>query len=698
MLAFALKLRGHEIQIATCDGIFRDCEVLHWDPPSTKRLGCQTCRNTGAQFFKLFGHSPISASSLLNLADGNAADQWLKELDNSDYTQVKYNDYNLGEWSTSSIITCFKAAVTELARPDIRALHHTYLRSSFLVARLFERLIANFKPDKVICFNGRMYPYRVAMEVAARHGIDVLVHERGNSDNRFNFAVNTRTYDSNHVIQFANKWMDTPLKDLEVARVIEHYRAREEGRDSNLPGFHKKKGNPELLRARLNIPESAKITGFFSSSEFELNKFDGFTTKFSQLDTLRAITSAFKSRTDYLIVRHHPFLIGSKENPPNSAFISELIKIADDSPPNVRTIMPQDDINTYDILPHLSGCIAPWSSVAMESAFRGVASAVLPESHLSPAAYRKITDLSPRSISALISELHEATERLDLEVLRKCFRYGYTYIGRMDIEFKTFGISNSYEPVIKISSPEDLMPGKDLALDRIIDSLTLGTELNPAPPVATEEDIKFESKLLSEHREGLKMSKDVANRAPESTHKKVAIVSLTELTESLIYKQRHKNTVIFNTDPAKLANSSTLAAELEEILATANPDFIHIAGQTARYDENFLSAGTAAMGNSQKDGTICGAWLLDDQSRIVGEILSRRFSWEKMSSHPRFQAINQDTALQFLTQVIFTKNGLRKLVEQLKSSETISGGISLAINEKSLELQHGPYVSLISQS
>ncbi len=694
MLGLSLKIRGHEVNIATCDGIFRDCEVLHWDPPSTKRLGCQTCRNTGAEFFKIFNHTPIPASSLLNLEDGNLADEWLKSIENSDYTQVKFKDYNLGEWSTSSVITCFKAAISELNRPDIRALHYTYLRSSFLVVMLFERMIAKFKPDRIICFNGRMYPYRVAMEVAARHGIDVLVHERGNSDDRFNFALNTRTYDSNHVIKFATKWMDTPLKPSEVSRIIEHYNARELGKDSNLPGFHKKKGDPELLRRRLNIPNDVNLTGFFSSSEFELNKFDGFTTKYSQLEVLRAVTDAFRSRTDYLVVRHHPFLIGSKENPPNSAFISELMKIADSSPPNVRVIMPQDEINTYDILPHLKGCIAPWSSVAIESTFRGVASAVLEESYLNPAAFKKIEDISPRAIEELLNELHSATERCDLDLIRRCFRFGYTYIGRMDIQFNSFGISNTYEPIVKISSAEDLLPGRDPALDRIIDHLTLGTELHAGPTDFTSQDLAIESELLLARRREILEQRKIFQPKPPTTQPKVAVIALIDLSESMLYKQRHKNTAIYHLKDAELGDQSNLVKQLQCAISKIDADFVHIAAANARYDENFITAGIETLSSAKKDKVLCGAWIMDNNREICGELLSRRFSPDKPSNCQQFANIDNTVIAEFLTQFIFTKDGIDKILNACTKEKSIVSWLVSDLKGSSTAILPGPTVGL----
>lgn len=668
VLGLALHARGHQTLVAICDGLLRDCEVLHWEPLAKRAIGCQTCKNTGKEFFELFAQPTVNISSYLTSQDNFEIANWITQIQEKKLAEIFFRDIPLGNYTTSSIITCFKSSVSELDRPDIRQLHLTYLRNGALIALAVQRAIDTFKPDRLICFNARMYPFRIASEIAQRKGLNVLIHERGNSDNRFNFTVNHKTYDSSEIVKYAKLWMDTPLTAEEARRVISHYQARELGKDANLPGFHTVKGRPETLRARLNIPVDAKITGWFTSSEFELNEYDGFVTKLSQLDLIRQLIELFRKRADYLIIRHHPFLIGTKENPPNIAFISELMKLADSAPPNVRIIMPQDSLITYDILPHLDAALASWSTVSNEAAFRGVASAVFPESHSSPAAYRLIDDLSAEGLSHIIQELYDATAECNLQILERCFRFATTYIDRLDFEFRSFGIDKSYEPGIKFKAIEELLPGNDPALDRIVDHLISNSPLHKQPAESQLANPAAEREILTAHRKELLEKRGARRNEPFPPYDaQVEIVAMCQINNSLLYRQRLKNTFIL-TIPFFLSpqSDSNILVETIKNLENSTSKYLHFAAVSARYEEHFLSTAVEYMTKNDCSWTSTGAWILGNNGEIRGEFLTRRFHLSAPSDIDEFKTISPELSAHLLTTFVFSKDAGLQMLKALK--------------------------------
>jgi len=233
---------------------------------------------------------------------------------------------------------------------------------------------------------------------------------------------------------------------------------REKGVDMNWPAFCNFTNDYQTIRYALRIPEDASVLAIFTSSEFELAYSGACSSITTQLDRLDNIIELYRTRKDYLVIRHHPHIAGSTSASPEYDFLRRAYQQARNAPANVRIIMPSEKINSYSLLWNVDAVISFFSSVGYEAAGRGIGVAALSQSPFSKAMRYDVPE-TINEINSLVELLLEQTKDLNREDLRKAFRFIYAYIYRLPVQFRSFGIKNTVELDLRIQNTEQLADG-----------------------------------------------------------------------------------------------------------------------------------------------------------------------------------------------------------------------------------------------
>lgn len=349
VLATALRQRGCEVAVARCDGLFQTCDVLARAGSPERR--CARCAATGKKFFAGLDLPVLQLREFLTPADFAEAQRWADAAPESRLADVEYRGLPLGEWATSSVFSYFRITAAGLARPEVRRAHRGFLVTAWLTYRALEGLTAKFKPANLCVFNGRMATYRVALEFAKRHGLPVITHERGVADDSFIVYEGENCLATRPVHECAQLWQDVPLTRAECEKTREYLASREGGKGMNFPSFYGYRTEYAGVRRMLRIPEHAKVLAVLTSSEFE--QAYGHTPKgdtneappdhSGQMEALAQLIEVFRGREEYLVVRHHPFIAGMKDQPPDRHFIAQAYAQAVRASDNVRVIMPSEE-------------------------------------------------------------------------------------------------------------------------------------------------------------------------------------------------------------------------------------------------------------------------------------------------------------------------------------------------------------------
>ena len=638
VFAKALELRGNQVLVTMCDGLYSDCMILRDVPYSQSNIVCKSCSNSGIQLFSAFQLPQQQLRQFIHADDIDEINQWISTISPSEYPNACYGDIPIGDWVTSSIYTYFRITPKGLQRRDVQEVHRNYLIDGLKTYKAFYRLLDAYQPDHVIHFNGRMAPYRVAFEVCRSRNIEVLTHERGFIDDSFSFLHNlTCSQIPQALVKYVQAWKDIPLNKQQIEQVHTYFLQREAGQNTNWNSFYTYKTDYSKVRHQLGIPSEAKILSVFTSSEDELVLSKDYEGLSYQTKILQHLIEIFRERDEYLVIRHHPHIGGAGGNRVETNFITRAYAQALTIPRNVRIVMPSEPLTSYSLIANTSAAIAFFSTMSIEAVARGVPTAVFENSPYSQALSQTLSSqkLTKIDLEDVVDALLKPSSLLSADDFRKLYRFTYNYFFRFSQKFKSFGIKDRHYLDIRIQSFEELQPGNDLNLDQICDHITDGTPLYETPHL-TQIDLECnsETEFLRNEMKSISERRSVLNAVePDKDTATIHIIHTkypSEIHSSMLSYQsqkvfRHTN---FSSEVLTISDAGSMEATLAlfESVSSRNEEYILIANQYMQYDESFTLIALDRIENSKKDdikSVLAGGWLLSQEKGIYEQIFTK---------------------------------------------------------------------------
>lgn len=668
VVATALRLRGADALVVRCDRLYEVCDVLAWSGDQAEQ-DCANCQFSGDQLFSAFQLPIAQLRAHLNPEDFQRSEEWISGFDPKDYSNAAFQDVEIGKWVTSSTYSHFRITAAELDQPHVQKVHRAYLKQGLLTFWALERIVSQYAPDAMMVFNGRFAPYSVAFQVARRHNIPVVVHERGMADETFVFTNNYTSVHAAPILECTKAWMHVPLIESELKRTKQYFINRELGHDSNYKPFFEYRADYAEVRRKLDIPASARIFAVLTSSEFELAFSDDFRGVTQQLDVVETLIDIFKNRSDYLVIRHHPLISKDPETNPDWGFLSRALQQARNAPSNVKILMPSETFSTYELIPSISAGIAFISTIGIEAAARGVAMASFPESLYRPALPFGVPSAKRSELEDLVNNLFDHESKFGIKDLQNIYRYTHGYVEHFSVGFKSFGMNALYQPNIRFNSLDELQAGFDPALDRICEYFLHNSEVMdmPGPEDLARSDAEeiqfFEAELeaIKELRANTQKQAQFLSQASADI-KSVAIFStLPGDAKQLNWmrKQRYKYWDFTQTDSLNLRT-------IYDLVSKSTRDFIIIADGDFWYDQACFSSAVELMRDQSKNLTWIGAAVHTSKGELYAEDFTNRAA-RTFRSTQRNLSLPARTLPYLLSFVIWRREFLAQWLEQMKS-------------------------------
>jgi hypothetical protein len=640
IIATTLRLRGCDVYVIGCDGIYKNCDVLAWSGEHANRA-CTNCAASGKTFFNSFKLPHIQLRNYLTQNDFDLAQNWADSIDSSDYSEAIYNDLPIGKWVTSSIHTYFRITSKALSQPRVQEVHKQFLINGLLTYIALSHIVNEYKPNNMFLFNGRMAPYRVAFEICRKNKIDVITHERGLRDDTFRLFENDTCVSTRPILERTHVWENIALTNQQLTQVKEYLSSREKGFDMNLPSFYTYSTVHAKVKNKIKIPENKKILGVFTTSEFEIECGDDYKAFTTQLDIIDKLIDVFKGREDYLVIRHHPYIYGDQGIPADLDFLTKAYHQAISAPDNVRVIMPYEQLNSYALLSNIDAGISFFSTVGIEATARGVPMASFAVSPFSTAIHRTIDFDNREYLNNLIDDLLQHHENFNANDLCKVYHFINAYISKLSTKFNSFGIKNHFEADIRIRSLDDLAEGKDPSLDRVCNHIIKGSPLSDLPSTEDisrshdEEDLFFKNELLEIkeqrrgiHQKSVMFSSSSLNPAIAVIHTSAKdAIENNSLFSAWMGRSRYENLIIYSCDKKTLYNYRDMINSILSMINTVQETYILVTNDFIYYDESFLSSAVDSLLDDHKleiKGIFSGAWIESKKDIIEKEIFTKR--------------------------------------------------------------------------
>ncbi len=385
------NISGVEVILVRCGGTFaKGCTVIRYfklnesSPDKERQSICTICTSAS----QISDHRDLSIVE--NLFD-YVSEQDLKEaaalsssasVENALNTEL--NGMPLGRFALYEVILQFKKRNLKLNTEEILQ-YKTELENAILTARASKKVIDKFNPNLVLAFNPQYNSPGTFLDVAARMGIKTYYLSGSGSPREI--ATSMRIWDwekykcsdpalnfwktavvHKRVSGFRRRRAKAHFKYLAMSKSAWSY-SSESTRKSPYSKFRIPKGQKLVLAVLNSIDEvfAADIRGVFPSSRCNSKVFE------NQQEWVRFLIDFYAKKPDYcLIIRVHPREFPNKRDQKTAEQANEWLTLLENLPANIKVDLPDEKFSIYDYFKHVEFITTGWSSVALESCYRGI--------------------------------------------------------------------------------------------------------------------------------------------------------------------------------------------------------------------------------------------------------------------------------------------------------------------------------------
>jgi hypothetical protein len=385
----------------------------------------------------------------------------------------------------------FRSSSLDAADPAIEATLRSYAYSGLIACFALDRLLAHEAPDMLFMFNGRQSSTRVALELARRRGIRVICHERGPRRETLTLTENESCVGLECRRRYWREWGDVPLSEDELTAIGEHLDEREQGRNLSWNAFTNAPEAPAQARAALGLDPARPVWALFTSSDDEVTSERDWRGDFgSQLEWIeRTVAWAAAHPGIDLVIRAHPNTGSRRALGANQRQLLEFERLGDALPPNVRMIMPDQELSSYTLMELATVGLVYHSTAGLELACKGRATVLAAGSYITGLPFVHTVERAA-DYETLLDGLTElpAGAVFD-EVARLARRFAYGFFVRYPVGFPLVKMRSPVWGEPTWHDPAELAPGADPGLDRCVRILLGGEPVCPPPgPEAVARD------------------------------------------------------------------------------------------------------------------------------------------------------------------------------------------------------------------
>lgn len=679
VIGAALRLRGCTVNALCCDGVFKNCYIA--GNPYNPRI-CARCAQAGEALFKSFNIPVLTLRDFFSEEERRACADWAYSVSAKDFSAASFEGASLGRWTALGMNLYYKSSQIDFSIPAVEEMNRHLLYNGALIKKAYEKVIGNFAPDYVLCYNGGHIYYRIVYELSKKYNIETLTHERGWTDDSFLLLNNATPYTvyAEGIKEWEN-WQNVPLKRDQLAAIRKSMSDRETGSGTNFIPVYDFTNDERAIRHQLRIPPAASMIVLFASNDWEAQLFEsygGITKLFKdQKEWIRATAALCAGWGHYLVVRQHPICAGKKNYPRATQFLQEMIQLNRELGDHVRVIMPAEKITSYSLIWNADAAVTMFSTIGSEALMRGVATVCVADSHFAPMGMESVRDIG--SYGQALQKALQQTQQFGIENLRKAYRYAYflTYTAYSH-KFKSFGIRETYQMDVRLKNIAELSEDADPVLDRVCNHVMYGTPLYNVPE--HQESIEEETAFLEEELQRIKRRRGEIQEyvALQKTDPEPLVTVIrvrrdgtrnqnnTLLAKSL-EQSWHKNIEYAEIPLRPATDGAVFLDSLADAVTRAQGEFVYIASDNLQLNASLFAACSDLLSspeNAYAAGILFGAYVCSTQEKLIDE-----FFTELNPAHNFADAVNLSPLFldpcNLLSLFFLRKKGMQNIIGDL---------------------------------
>jgi hypothetical protein len=487
VLAHAVLRRGGAPIFAYCGGRLPICDVMPVDaaPP----MPCHSCREYAGGAIKAAGFDSLALRDVMDVASTvTIARKRVAGLRNVSECEA-YVDQGLplGQLVRVSV-AWFLSRGTLSETPEVLETYRSFLVSGTVVARGLRSILNRTEAQRVFMLNGTFFAERIMRTIAEDRGIPFSTYEKGFIPDAI---VMTTGAPASHLKLPDGAWeaaRDVPLTADESQAIDEYLGSRRTGGGALDNFWRTRIDDVARVRAALQLTADRPLVVMFCNILWD-SAVLGRDIAFASMGqwVVEGIHWATSHPEVDLVIRIHPAEVGLRNHPTRERMADHIAAEVPTLPANVRVIQSDDPTSSYVFMDEAVLGLVYTSTVGLELAARGVPVVVAADTHYRGRGFTVDPTTAAQywlEVDRLLAAPPDDAERAHIRELAR--RYASMFFFRFHNVIHAVHEAGRSRPEIRVTHANDLDPGLDAPLDRVVSGVLAGTSaVAPAGASAT---------------------------------------------------------------------------------------------------------------------------------------------------------------------------------------------------------------------
>ena len=480
-LATKLRLLGHEVVVAACDGEPPHCAM---DRAKFVRPQCTDCKAHSDYLFQSFDLPACRLQEFVGRAEQESIADHCRGLDAGSLRAFCLDGIPLGEHAARFLTTYYNGFVELESQLETA---QRILSGEWVQTLYAERMARQLTPDRVLMFSGNDAQHFGPFRRLRQMGVAVTTwDESGQWSDGFYFMHEACAGD----VALEHLWQAAapiPLTIEQEAQVTTYLAEWRRGVVCGTRYHPSPESNVPALRQRLRLPEGRQMMLALPNVVWDSNVVSKNVGFKDLREWVRVLVDWFSRHPDsFLVLRAHPAekkVALDKHVTRADSTLSALLgaMYPKGLPENVRFIPAEDDADTY-VLGELADCVCVYTSnIAMELALRGRRAWVAGLSFYRGKGFTRDLESPEHLVAAL--EAGGWSQPMSAQEVAAARRFLYLWVFRhaARIPWHRRERDTYAYPPVHFRDFDFLLPGGDPQLDAVVDRLLTGEPFLDVP-------------------------------------------------------------------------------------------------------------------------------------------------------------------------------------------------------------------------
>ncbi|MEO8446570.1 MAG: hypothetical protein ABI528_03700 [bacterium] len=468
-IAASLKLRGHNVRMILCDGVYKACaKRVDFPEVPIKDWGkyCRSCISQNSALFEKLGLEYTFISELINEERLMELKTEADKITFENYKDISLNGLRLGNHLEATMMRHTRGAPYTGLEEHLKE----YALTVLVNAEASAEAVKKFNPTRIYMSHGIYADWGPALHVAIQNNIQTTSYICCYLTAHFFFG-SVKNFDETFLSVNEKSWSQsksipqTPVQKKRLENFLERRYFTNESQD--LKGLLKEyKGDKSINYKKYDLDPTKPLWGIMTHINWDATS-DYFPMIHKSFDDWLYVTvKEIYNVTDVQwLIKIHP---SEKNDNPETGCQEFIAKNFPDLPSHIKIIKMNDDISSLDFYELLDGAVTVMGTGGLELSMKGKPVILAGEAHYSNKGFTY--DAKDNDDYKRLLRDTKNLKGLDEEKKALAWKYGYIYFIQKQIPLTPTIMENLYIDFNKI---DHLLPGKnkfmDFLCDRIID-------------------------------------------------------------------------------------------------------------------------------------------------------------------------------------------------------------------------------------